>query len=86
MQLTLRGFDKELESEIKKMARREGISLNRAVLRLLRKATGLGEGPGDESGIGDAIDRFAGTWSDEEAREFESNVGDLDKVDPSLWQ
>ena len=36
-QLSLRGFDKELERRIRQLARTEGISLNKAALKLFRK-------------------------------------------------
>ena len=40
-QLTVRGFDDELSDRLRGLARREGISLNQAALRLLRKGAGL---------------------------------------------
>ena len=40
-QLTLRGFDKELERRLTQLAERENLSLNKTVLLLLRKVTGL---------------------------------------------
>ena len=40
-QLTVRGFDDELSAAMQGLARREGISLNQAALRLLRKGAGL---------------------------------------------
>ena len=43
-QLTVRGFDDELSSAIQGLAQREGISLNKAALRLLRKGAGLADG------------------------------------------
>ena len=41
--LTLRGIDEELASCIRRLATQEGISLNRAVLQLLRAGAGLGQ-------------------------------------------
>ena len=86
MQLTIRGFDKDLEQEIKSMAKREGISLNKVVLKLLRKATGLVPAAPEEPVVGETLDRFIGTWSEAEAEEFEQTVRDLDRVDGSLWR
>ena len=42
-QLTIRGFGDDLTRRIQRLANREGISLNQAVLRLLRRGAGLGE-------------------------------------------
>ena len=36
-QLSLRGFDEELERRIRQLARREKISLNKAALMLMRR-------------------------------------------------
>ena len=40
-QLTVRGFGDELGESIRRLAQREGISLNQAALKLLRKGAGL---------------------------------------------
>ncbi len=85
-QLTLRGFDPELERKIREISRREGISLNRAVLRLLRKGAGLGNDSEAGDVVGDALDRFIGTWSDAETREVMDAVKDFEVVDESLWE
>lgn len=84
-QLTIRYNDK-LAREIEELAQREGISRNQAVLRLLRKAVGV-DGP-DESRdvIGDSLDWFIGSWSEEEAREFDEAVADFEAIDDELWE
>ena len=84
-QLTIRGFDARLERRIRQLARAEGISLNRAVLKLLHRGAGLGEAGSDREAVGDSLDHLIGTWSDEEAAEFEDAIEDLSKVDPSVW-
>jgi hypothetical protein len=83
-QLTIRGFDDRLERRISRLARTEGISLNRAVLKILRRGAGLEEGDPSRDVVGDALDHLIGTWSEEERREFEEAVRDLTEVDPSL--
>ena len=45
-QLTVRGFDDDLERAIRQLARRERISLNQAALKLLRRGAGLPDGQG----------------------------------------
>ena len=40
-QLTVRGFDDELSAIMRRLAKQEGISLNQAALRLLRKGAGI---------------------------------------------
>ena len=84
-QLTIRGFDSHLERKIRQLARAEGISLNKAVLRLLRKGAGLGDDGSEHEVVGDSLDHLIGTWTPAEAEEFEGAMKDLSQVDPSLW-
>jgi len=84
-QLTIRGFDPRLERKIRQLARAEGISLNKAVLRLLRKGAGLVEkGPGEDT-VGDSLDHLIGTWTPAETAEIEAALRDLSEIDESLW-
>ena len=85
-QLTVRGFDDRLEAAIRDLARREGISLNQAVLRLLRRGAGVSEAGQRDNTIGDGLDDLAGTWSAEEARLFSEAVQPFDEVDEELWR
>ena len=85
-QLTIRGFDEELANRIRELARREGISLNRAVLRLLRRGAGLGEGNRDADTVGDSLDHLIGTWTEEELSEMDRALEDLSRVDEAKWR
>lgn len=78
-QLTVRGFDQELERELRRLARAEGISLNQAALRLLRKGAGLSGGASVP--IGAALDQFLGTISAADAAEVEQAVLGADAAD-----
>lgn len=62
-QLSIRGFDKELVRRIRALARRDGISLNRAAILLMRRGAGLVEAPDAAATVGDALDGFIGRWS-----------------------
>ncbi len=83
-QLTIR-YDDQLSQEIDELARREGISRNQAVVRLLRKGAEI-EGPRPENTIGEALDWFIGSWSDEQAREFEEVIADFERIDDDMWE
>lgn len=85
-QLTIRGFDAPLERRIRQVARAEGISLNQAVLRLLRKGAGLDQAAGSSLAIGSALDDLIGTWSEQEARELDEAVRDFEHIDEELWR
>jgi hypothetical protein len=79
-QLSLRGFDKELERRLKELARREGVSLNKAALILLKKGAGLSEPRHSGTAIGDALDHFIGRWSEAEEKELIESIAACEVV------
>jgi len=86
-QLTVRGFDPELLRRIRALSEREGISLNKAVLRLLRRGAGIEEPPpGSADTIGSALDDLIGTWTDEEADELRRSIEAFEAIDEELWR
>ena len=85
-QLTVRGFDDDLERAIRQLARRERISLNRAALKLLRRGAGLPDSQGDGRNIGSALDDLIGSWSQQEADEFDRALQHFESVDKSDWK
>ena len=86
-QLTIRGFDDELEKRLRKLAREENLSLNKAVLKLLNQAAGLNHATKTLSApvVGRALDEFIGAWSKEEELAFNEAVEVFETVDGSLW-
>ena len=85
-QLTVRGFDDELSDCIRREAEQEGISLNRAALRLLRRGAGLSEVPGKRPKIGNSLDHIIGSWTKEEADEFDRIVEEsFEVIDEEKW-
>jgi hypothetical protein len=85
-QLSLRGFDPDLEKRIRELARKEGISLNQASLRLLRKGAGLERTGAAGHTVGDSLDHLIGTWSSEESNEFLESIEPVEQIDPSFWK
>jgi len=85
-QLSLRGFDDELEKRIRETARREGISLNRAALLLLRKGAGMEKSGKPATVVGDSLDHLIGQWSSEEARGVLESIRPLEQIDRSFWK
>lgn len=84
-QLTIRGFSLELEQKIRALAQREGISMNKAALRLLRKGADLAE-DGSANQIGSRLDKYAQTMSDGEARELLDSISVTEQIDPEMWR
>ena len=85
-QLTVRGFDDELSSAIQGLAQREGISLNKAALRLLRKGAGLADGSESRGKIGSSLDHFFGSWTQEQADELNEALKDFEEIDEEMWR
>jgi hypothetical protein len=84
-QLTLRGFDKELERRLTQLAERENLSLNKTVLMLLRRVTGLETTAVRANRVGDSLDEFIGVWSPAEQQEFNVATRVFEEIDETLW-
>ena len=84
-QLTVRGFDDDLAAQVQRLANREGISLNQAVLKLLRRGAGLEE-KGTSDRVGSSLDHLIGTWTAEETEQVERAIEDFEEIDESMWE
>ena len=84
--ITVSGFDDELSAAVRRLAKRDGISLNQAALKLLRKGAGLAAPRGGADTVGDSLDHLIGTWTAAEADEMDAALRELDSVDESAWQ
>lgn len=78
MQTTIRGIPKDLEHALRERARKPGESLNSAVIRLLREAVGLNPPHRKRD-----LSALAGTWSPEEADEFDRQIR---QIDEGIWR
>lgn len=90
-QLTLRGLDKELEQQLRRLARKERTSLNKAALRLLRRGAGIDSNAVDSTAaelnvIGDRLDDFIGSWSAAQAASFDEAVAVFEGIDAEQWR
>jgi hypothetical protein len=85
-QLTLRGFDSELERRLRLEARHSGLSLNQATLRLLRRGAGLGGERSSPDAVGAALDHLIGTWSEADARRLREATAVFERVDREFWK
>jgi hypothetical protein len=80
MQYTIRGVPSALDSALRKRARREGKSLNEAVLEALADGLGLTPQAKKRRDLSDLI----GTWKPDRA--LEEAIADQDRIDPVLWR
>ena len=81
--ITIHKLDENLSRVLEERARREGLSINKLVKKLLRSALGLEKVP-EPDHRQEFLDMF-GTWSDREAAEFEKSIEDLERIEPEDW-
>ena len=85
-QLTVRGFDDELAERIRRVAKRDGTSLNQAAVKLLRRGAGLADPSQGPDTVGSSLDHLIGSWSDDEAAELEAALEEFESIDESAWR
>lgn len=74
--------DEELERRLADIARREGVSVNEAALRLLRRGIGLTESAPGAAPIRDALDSFIGRWSEADEKSLLRSIESCEMVRP----
>lgn len=79
MTISLRNLPADVEKAILETSRREGISRNKATLRLLEASLRKPSRNSD-------FDDFIGTWSDAEADAFNAALAEMRQVDPADWE
>jgi len=80
--ITIHNLEAEVAEAIEKMAKASGLSQNKTVKKLLRKALGLepAKAPSPD------FSEFCGLWSEEESEAFREAVSAFDEIDETLWQ
>ncbi|MEA1947181.1 MAG: hypothetical protein U9N83_07735 [Thermodesulfobacteriota bacterium] len=82
-QITLRGIDPEIEREIRRIAKKSGKSLNRVVLDMIDKSTGLNKK--DKRPPAASLRKLAGGWSEKDALEFLESIKSCKQIDEEMW-
>ena len=85
-QITVRGLDEETDRRLKDLARRRGVSLNKAALLLLHKGAGVREADSGPEVVGDSLDPFVGSWSRDDEVELLDSIRETEQVDGDLWR
>lgn len=85
-QITLRGIPAEIERIIKRESESKGLSLNKAFISLLEKATGIKEKAQKRSSLHHDLDHLCGIWTKREAEEFKKSVKFQRTIDEDLWK
>ena len=84
-QLTIRGVDPETDARMRSLAKKLGISRNKAAILLMRKGAGVRLDQTGPDVVGQALDSFIGTWNEETENEVLRAISDLESVDAELW-
>lgn len=79
MTISLRNLPKEVEQAILETSHREGISLNKATLRLLEARL-------HRSARNSDFEDLCGTWSSAEADAFDAALAEMRRVDLADWE
>ena len=83
--ITLRQIPGELAEILEREAAATGASLNKTVLRLLKKATGISDN-GRPPGRFHDLDHLAGSWTRKQAREFDGYLQEHRPIDEDVWE
>ena len=80
--ITVRDMPADLERFVEERAKREGLSLNRTVIKMLEEAAGT-QTPAKPT-INHDFDEFFGMWTEEEADEFDKQLAEMRRIDLEL--
>lgn len=81
--ITLRNIPPAVEKAIRAKARQKKISANRAVIELLQERVGVLD---SKKVVHHDLDRFIGSWTAQEARDFDKALAEIRRIDPELWK
>lgn len=82
--VTIRGLDDITAKKLKDLAKKEGLSINALVLKILRQALGLEKKK--RAIIYTDLDDLAGTWTEEEYQTFLKNIEPFEMIDKKIWE
>jgi DNA-binding ferritin-like protein (Dps family) len=82
--ITLRNLPPRVAKAIREKARKERLSMNKTVIKLLEEATGAT--PEAKRVVHHDLDRFFGTWTKEEADAFDEALREQRQIEPEMWK
>ncbi len=80
--ITIHNLDPELDKRLRELAEKEHLSLNKTIQKLLKNQLGLNEKKRKYADFED----FSGSWTAEDADEFNAAVKDFSKIDKEMWE
>jgi hypothetical protein len=82
--ITLRNIPPKVQKGIRERTRQKRISANRAVIELLQERLAVPQRGKD--GLYHDLDDLFGTWSAEEAEEFDRITREMRQIDKDMWK
>jgi len=82
--MTIRGLDELTVKALKEKAKKEGSSINAALIKLVQENLGIKNKK--RTVVYNDLDHLAGTWSDKDCKEFLQATADFEKIDKDLWK
>jgi len=82
--ITVRNLPPKVAKAIREKARKERLSMNKAVIKLLEEATGATQET--RKVVHHDLDHMAGTWSQAEYEEFMEALREQRQIDPEMWK
>ncbi len=79
-QITIRGLDREVEKEIRKIAGHSRKSINQVIKEIIHRELKKDEKPVS------SLKQLAGGWSHKEAADFETAIQSCEQVDEEMWK
>jgi len=80
----LRGLTKNVMSALKLEAKRQKLSVNSLLIKMIEN--NLGYSHMVKRPIYHDLDKLAGTWSASDVKQFEKNIKDFEKIDREIWK
>ena len=82
--ITVRNLPPKVAKAIREKAKKERLSTNKAVIKLLEEATGASRASGRV--LQHDLDRFFGTWTKKEADAFDEALREQRQIEPEMWK
>lgn len=80
--ITVRNVPPDIAAALEAERRLRGISLNRTVLSPMHEALGLSDTRRRSNGLR----QLAGTWTEDESRQFEETIASFQVIDEEMWK
>jgi hypothetical protein len=81
-QITLRKVPENIYKQLGQIAKKKKTSINKTIIYLLKKSLGIDEETNRKRDLSD----LSGTWSNEQAKEFNSKIKIFEKIDNEVWE